>query len=176
VTPFALHLAAWADALHRRHGRAEVPVAVAVAGRETRDALRTVGTFVRTAMARLTLGGDPAEAVARTAAELAAARRRADVPLADVVARTMRARHRGAQPLAQTMVALQPAGPRRWVVGGHDVTLSVDTGVAERTGYDVVLNVLDDALLVDHRVPLVAPASVDALVRDWVAFVTAFAR
>ncbi len=59
VTPFSVHLAAWAALVHRLSGATDIAFGVPVAGRDHPETRSVVGMFVNTVVVRVDLAGDP---------------------------------------------------------------------------------------------------------------------
>ncbi|MFJ8433818.1 amino acid adenylation domain-containing protein [Kitasatospora sp. NPDC094019] len=147
ATPFMAVHAAVAALLHRLGAGEDVPLGTPVAGRGGEAALDgLVGFFVNTLVLRADLSGDPsfAELLDRVRATDLAALDHADLPFERLVEELNPERLLGRQPLFQTMVALEEAGPDTGRLFGLSTSeLPVDPGAA-KFDLDVVLRPAPD--------------------------------
>ncbi|SDS75607.1 amino acid adenylation domain-containing protein [Streptomyces sp. TLI_053] len=147
ATPFMAVHAAVAALLHRLGAGEDVPLGTPVAGRGGEPALDgLVGFFVNTLVLRADLSGDPtfAELLDRVRATDLAALDHADLPFERLVEELNPERLLGRQPLFQTMVALEEAGPDTGRLFGLSTSeLPVDPGSA-KFDLDVVLRPAPD--------------------------------
>ncbi|MEV0194648.1 amino acid adenylation domain-containing protein [Kitasatospora purpeofusca] len=147
ATPFMAVHAAVAALLHRSGAGEDVPLGTPVAGRGGEAALDgLVGFFVNTLVLRADLSGDPSfgELLDRVRATDLAALDHADLPFERLVEELNPQRLLGRQPLFQTMVALEEAGPDTGRLFGLSTSdLPVDPGAA-KFDLDVVLRPAPD--------------------------------
>lgn len=111
ATPFMVMVAAYATALGRVFGGADVAVGTSLSTRTLPEVEQTVGLFVDRIVLRLDLAGRPGlrELVRRARAEVVAAQDHGQVGYDRIVGALAPPRRYGVEPLAQASINLQPA-------------------------------------------------------------------
>ncbi|HVR95450.1 MAG TPA: condensation domain-containing protein, partial [Thermoanaerobaculia bacterium] len=157
VTPFMVHLAAFATLLRRRTGREDVRIGTLVAGRTRRETEGLIGLFVNTVVLRLDLSGPPAaRRLLRQAREtVLGAFARQDFPFELVQRDLEREGRRG--PLFDVLLVFQNAPVQPLELPGLAVRPWPDE---EDPAPEVTLTAFDLVLVLEER-----PAGVSCLLR-----------
>ncbi len=142
VTPFMVHLAAFAALLHRYSGQDDLSIGVPVAGRTRPEIEPLIGFFVNTLVLRADLSGDPTfrELLARIRRAALGALEHQELPFELLVEELAPRRDLARQPLFQVAFAMQNAPiPEVELPGVTLAPLAVEPGTAR---FDLTLNIL----------------------------------